>query len=200
MKIIGLTGPSGAGKSSCAAYWQANGLPAIDADRVYHSLISKTSPCTAELASAFGNSVLNSDGSINRKALAAIAFASEESTALLNDITHKFVKEQTKTLLTQYEKAGYRAVLVDAPLLFEASFDALCDFCISILAPRSSRIERIIKRDGLTQEAAEQRLNAQKCDEYYIARSRYVIINDKSTEDMLRTFSEILEKENLKLT
>lgn len=197
MKIIGLTGPSGSGKSSCARFLETVGIPTIDADKIYHKLIGTHSPCVEELVKEFGTEILNDDRSVNRKMLGAIVFAdkSKKKTIRLNEITHKFVKDETLRLIEEFRQANYRAVLVDAPLLFEAEFDRLCDFCISILAPTPVRIARIIKRDGITKEQAEARLFAQNADSYYIERAKYTVINDSDVESMTRKLKEILEKE-----
>lgn len=199
MKIIGLTGPSGAGKGVCSESLAALGFPCIDTDSVYHELIGKPSPCTQELCSAFGKGIVDENGAVDRKALAAIVFSdpSHQKNELLNRITHKYVHKETLRLLEIYKKRGDKAVAVDAPLLFEASFDKMCDFCITVLAPRTLRLERIIMRDNLSKESAEARLAAQKTDDYYTSRSKYTIINDSDKEKTLDQLKCILVTEGL---
>lgn len=197
MKILGLTGPSGSGKSSCSAVLASVGIPTIDTDLVYHELIATESPCTKELVAAFGESILNENRSIDRKALASIVFSdsSHEKVERLNAITHKYVRLKTLALIDAYKAQDCPAVAVDAPLLFEAEFDVFCDFCISVLAPKEIRLSRIMKRDNITKEQAEARLSAQKQDDYYSARSAYTVINDSDVEKMNRQIREILLKE-----
>lgn len=199
MKVIGLTGPSGAGKSCCAGFLEACGIPVIDADKIYHALIEKDSPCVRELVDVFGKEILNSNGGIDRKTLGSIVFSdtSRSKTERLNQITHKFVKEETLRLLEQFEKQGLSAVLIDAPLLFEADFHKLCDFCISVLAPQDLRLARIIARDNITAERANARLSAQKNDVYYKERSDYIVTNDSDLEGLTRQMKQIFEKEGL---
>ena len=199
IKIIGLTGPSGAGKSCCSLLFAELNFPVIDADRVYHSLIDSYSPCVQELVDAFGDGILDGNKAIDRKALGKLVFSDESRAAArrLNLITHKFVKGETLRLLDEYRGKSYRAVVIDAPLLFEADFDDFCDFCISVLAPVSVRLERIVKRDAITKEQAEARIAAQQPDEYYSSRASYTVINDTSVEDMTARIREILEKEGL---
>lgn len=197
MKIIGLTGPSGSGKSSCAAFLEGLGLPVIDADRVYHGLISSYTSCTREIVAEFGAGILDHNRAIDRKALGKIVFSdtSRQKAQRLNQITHKFVREETLRLLEGYRKTSCEAVVIDAPLLFEAEFDTFCDFCISVLAPQAVRLARIMKRDAITKEQAERRLAAQQQDEYYISRAKYTVINDSDVQNMTRQIKEILEKE-----
>lgn len=199
MKIIGLTGPSGAGKSCCASFLKSIGFPVIDADKVYHELIEKDSPCVRELIDEFGSAILDQNGGINRKVLGSIVFSdpSLRKSERLNQITHKFVKAETFRLLEHYKTQGVPAVSIDAPLLFEADFHLFCDFSISVLAPRDVRFSRIIARDNLTEEQANARLSAQKIDEYYIERSDYVITNDSGVDNLTEQMKKILEKEGL---
>ena len=199
MKVIGLTGPSGAGKSCCAGFLETCGIPVIDADKIYHALIEKDSPCVRELVDVFGKEILNSNGGIDRKKLGSIVFSdtSRAKTERLNQITHKFVKKETLRLLEQFEKQGLSAVLIDAPLLFEADFHKLCDFCISVLAPQDLRLARIIARDNITAERANARLSAQKNDVYYKERSDYIVTNDSDLEGLTRQMKQIFEKEGL---
>lgn len=199
MKIIGLTGPSGSGKSSCAQILASFGIPTVDADLVYHGLINEYSPCVEELIREFGKQILNDDRSINRKVLGEIVFSDEsrKKTSRLNQITHKFVKDETLRLIEIYKKTNPPALLIDAPLLFEAEFDRFCDFCIVVLAPKPLRKARIISRDSLSEEQAEARLAAQHPDTYYSERANYTIINDSDLENITRKLKEVLEKEQV---
>ena len=91
MLIIGITGPSGSGKGAASSYLYSKGAKVIDADAVYHSLITPPSPCIDELVSVFGKGILLDDGGIDRKSLSKLVFGDEnkEKLSLLNKITHK---------------------------------------------------------------------------------------------------------------
>ena len=199
MKVIGLTGPSGAGKSCCGAFLEKYGIPTIDADEVYHRLIGGPSECVTALRQFFGDTIVAPDGSVDRKALAAIVFGNEDSGKLqeLNRITHSYVRRETLRMLEEFRSRSCRAVVVDAPLLFEASFDAFCDFTIAVLAPLDVRRARIMARDQLTKEDADARLRAQKNDEYYSSRARHILFNDSTAEEMWSKLKEILVREGV---
>ena len=177
MLTIGLTGPSGAGKGTLASLFAAYGIPSIDTDAIYHALLVPPSECLRELAERFGDGILFPDGTLDRKILAALVFAPgrEADLADLNTITHRHVLSEVRRLLAVYKEQGKAAVLVDAPQLFESGFDAECHYILSVLAPRDIRLARIMTRDGLDEERASARLNAQKPDEFYRSHSNAVV-------------------------
>lgn len=197
MLVWGLTGPTGSGKGAvCALFAQLYGVPAIDTDAVYHQLLIPPSACLDELVAAFGASILNPDGTLNRPALSAIVFsdATREKQVKLNHITHKYVLDRSREMLADYRQAGMRAALVDAPLLYEAGFDAECDAVIAVLAPREVRMERIIERDGLSEERAVARLNMQKSDEFYTEKTDLVVINDGDMDALRQQVETLAER------
>jgi dephospho-CoA kinase len=85
-------------------------------------------------------------------------------------------------------------VAVDAPTLIESGFDLECDFVISVLAPKSDRIERIMARDSISREKAELRINAQKGDEFYISASDEILTNDGTREQLILKADGVIEK------
>ncbi len=186
-RIIGLTGPSGAGKSTVAAHFAAKGIPVIDADRVYHSLLIPPSPCLQALTEAFSPAILAADGTLDRTALSAIVFADSDAgraaLSRLNEITHRFVIEKTQELLASYHRQGYRTVVIDAPLLIEAGMHQGCDLTVCVLSPIPVRVRRLMARDGKSEAEILSRIRAQKEDDFYLANTDVVIRNDDTTTD-----------------
>ena len=162
INIIGITGPSGAGKSILCTYLAANKMPVINADEVYHSLLSKGSPCTLALADEFGHEILCPDGTPDRKKLGAIVFSSDEKLQKLNSIVLGFVIDKINEIIEELNANGEKNVVIDAPTLIESGFDKHCNTVISVLAPKKDRIERIKARDNISADAALLRVNAQK--------------------------------------
>ena len=199
MKIIGLTGPSGAGKGFCYPLFEKYNVACIDTDCVYHNLLLPHSLCVDELVLNFGKSIVDENGAIIRKNLAAIVFADNntEKLNLLNNITHKYVLSETKSMIEDYRADEKSAVVVDAPLLFESGFDSFCDFTIAVISEKKTRLKRIMKRDCISEEAALMRINAQKGDEYYISQAKYTVYNNESCENLNTQLIEILKSENL---
>jgi len=182
MLVIGLTGGSGCGKNEVAKILFERGIATIDTDSVYHGLVSSDSECTRELARAFGDDILNADGSLLRSRLAEIVFFddSERSSRmkLLGDITHRYIKVETEAFLQKEAEKAARFAVIDAPVLFESGFSDLCDTTLAVLASRKTRLMRIMARDGISEARAEARLDAQPNDDFYMSRADFVIHND----------------------
>ena len=107
MKIIGLCGGSGSGKGVVANLFLRYGIPGIDTDAVYHQLTSSKSPCLDALVSEFGAEILSDDGALDRRKLSRIVFADNSSSKMrekLNLISHKYVLDSTREILSDYEK------------------------------------------------------------------------------------------------
>ncbi len=168
MLIIGICGSSGSGKGYVCQILEAHGVKWIDTDGVYKDLTQPNAPCTNELVAHFGSEILNSDGSLNRKALAHLVFQDErasENRLALNEISHRHIRIETERLIQAYKQDGYKAVSIDAPVLFESGFDKMCDATICVTAPQEQKIERIILRDKITREQAIARLSSQLSDD-----------------------------------
>ena len=177
MKIIGLTGLTGAGKSTVAQKLMAYGCYHIDADKVARNVINNNENVKNKLKERFGDDVINPDSTINRPVLGTRAFADEQSTNDLNAITHPAVIEEIKSIIEDIEEVGYRGVIIDAIALFESGLDALCDFKVTVIAPKEIRLERIMKRDNITEEKALERINAQKDESFFTSKADFVLWN-----------------------
>ena len=183
-KIIGLTGQSGAGKSTVTEVFESYGVKAVDADTLAHMAL-KTEKCKDNLCKAFGESIFDENGEVVRKALAKLAFADKESTELLNKCTHPVIAELSKEAFKKAKLEGFKAVVFDAPTLFESGLHSMCSEVVSVIAEKELRAKRIMARDNLTYDEAMLRLNAQYPDSFYTEKSDYTIENN-STADELR--------------
>ena len=191
MLIIGITGPSGAGKGAVSEYLKTKyNFKIIDADRIYHDIISSPSPCVAELTNHFGESVLNKNGGIDRKALSRLVFGDEnkEKLLLLNKITHKYVMSEIDKAIKSHAKSGAEVTVIDAPLLIESGVNEMCDYVIAVVADKNIRANRIAKRDGINTESALLRINSQKPDSFYKENCDFLLQNNhnlKALEDFV---------------
>ncbi len=197
MKVIGLAGGSGTGKGTVCAAFEKYNITSIDTDDVYHKLTSTVdSPCLEALRSEFGESVINSDGILDRARLAKIVFAEDGALKLerLNKITHSFVLAEVRKIIGTLSDRGYDAVLVDAPLLFESGFDKECDIILCVISEKNARINRIMTRDNITRDEAVKRIDAQLDDEILIQKSDYIIYNNGTVEALERDVADIANK------
>lgn len=174
-KLVGLTGKTGAGKSTISAYLAEKGAYIIDGDIVARNVLVTEPSLIPELKNAFGE-ILNPDGTIDRKKLAATAFSSEENTRTLNSIMHPAIN---KAIHREADVAfeTHNVVVVDAAAIIESGFADECDLLLVATAPVEIRKERILKRDSISEADADIRINAQKDDEFYNSRADYVIKN-----------------------
>ena len=193
MKIIGLTGPSGAGKGLACDIFARYGIPSVNTDAVYHTLLESHTPLRDELTEAFGQDILES-GRVDRKKLAQSVFGHTDTAQrvhTLNAITHKYIMAQTWKEIKAFGERGARAAIIDAPQLFEAEIQNDCDFVVGVLAPVEQRLARVIARDGITAETAENRFSAQKDEGFYRTHCQYILESNTDTatlEQQIRHF------------
>lgn len=188
MTVIGLTGQSGAGKGTVASILKDLGIPHIDCDKIYHSLLDADSECTKALCKAFGKGILHENGSVDRKKLGAVVFTGEgheKRLAVLNSITHEFVLQECRKLLKKHDSEGFKFAIVDAPTLFESGFHKECNIILAVVAPKKTRLERIILRDNISEEKAKERFAAQKEESFFRENADYIIENSSSKDELV---------------
>lgn len=189
--IIGLTGRSGCGKSFAANFFEIKGFKIIDFDKICKSIYEPGSKCLNEVIEHFGTDILNDNGTLNRKRLAEIVFNNQEMLQKLNKITHRYIYNEAVKLKEKYKN---KHIIYDAPLLFEANLDVECDYIISILSNEKTQIERIVKRDNISEELAKKRLASQKPNNFFIERSDFYIMNNSTIEDFKKELNNVYEK------
>lgn len=183
-RIIGLTGQTGAGKSTVSEVLLQKGAAVINADELVSELYTPDSICLKTLAAQFGADILKADKSLDRPKLAQRAFADKESTKLLGEIVHPFVLTLFLEKTSQLVQNGYKCIVFDAPQLFESKANVFCDYIVSVIADKDIRLTRICKRDNISAEMAESRMNAQFSQEFFIENSDFVIENNGSEEQL----------------
>ena len=177
MKRIGITGPTGAGKTTALGALEELGAHVIDADAVYHALLAESVPLREALTARFGPGILTPAGEVDRKALGNVVFASPEALEALNVITHRFVLAEIGRQCAQAEAAGRPAAAIDAIALIESGLGETCDAVVGILAPKEVRIRRIMAREGIGEDYARRRVEAQQGDGFYRAHCGYLLEN-----------------------
>lgn len=187
--ILGLTGQTGSGKSSVRKIAEQHGFFVIDCDEVAHR-VTEGEPAKTELVRAFSDKILNGDGTLSRKKLAAAAFESRQSTELLNKTVLPIIADEIKGIINN-TKSDY--ILLDAPTLYESGIDEICSATAAVLAEEGIRRNRIIKRDNLSEQAAMLRLSAAKGDDFYKQRANRIFYNNGDFDRFLTEFSVFLK-------
>ena len=188
-RIIGLTGQTGAGKSEVSRMLAQMGLPVVSADEAARKAV-EDSEVKAMLCAAFGD-VLREDGSLDRRLTAQIAFSSPERTAQLNAITHPTI---ARLMLDEADASDGDTVVFDASQLFEAGMEVFCDCVIGVLAEPPLRLERIMRRDGLSREEAALRMSAQYDERFFIAFCDDILYNNGTEQELYTSVKELYER------
>lgn len=203
--IIGITGSSGAGKSTvCEILQNKYNAKVINADKISKQLSKKGTDYLKEIVEQFGQEILLESGELNRQKLAEIIYANPKEREKLNNCTFRYIREEIKLQIKklelkwkEYKKSEDESepiIVIDAPLLFEAELESICQFVISVISnDRKLQIQRLIQRDGITKEQAIARLEAQKTNEFYVSRSKYVIINNGSFRQVEEQIDKIFQ-------
>ena len=194
MKIIGITGGTGCGKTTALNELERRGALLIDCDAVYHRMLETDRPMLDEIEKYFPGAVI--DGKLDRKALGAVVFTDEEALRDLNIITHRHINLEIRRILREHAMNGGTLAAIDAIELFSSGLAKRCTATIGVIADREVRIDRIMRRDGISREYAMMRVNAQRPNEYFIQKCSRVLENNGSQEEFIercrKTFEEVL--------
>ena len=194
MKIIGITGGTGCGKTTALNELERRGALLIDCDAVYHRMLETDRPMLDEIEKYFPGAVI--DGKLDRKALGAVVFTDEEALRDLNIITHRHINLEIRRILREHAMNGGTLAAIDAIELFSSGLAKRCTATIGVIADREVRIDRIMRRDGISREYAMMRVNAQRPNEYFIQNCSRVLENNGSQEEFIercrKTFEEVL--------
>ena len=174
--IIGITGGTGSGKTTLLNLIKEQGGLILDCDAIYHELLQRDEAMREAIGSRFPG--VMEEGVLNRKKLGAIVFADEKALLDLNRITHSAVKQE---VLRRLETAPQLAA-IDAIGLFEGGLAELCNVTVAVTAPKEARIQRLIKRDGISEDYAGSRIRAQHDESWFRQRCDRVLENDSTPE------------------
>ena len=185
--ILGITGGTGCGKTTLLKEIEARGGLVLDCDAVYHELLTRDLELLNAIDNRFPGVVV--DKKLERKKLGAIVFADEQALMDLNAITHGAIKAEIVRRLSENPPLA----AIDAIALFEGGLAPLCHTTVAITAPRAERVARLMKRDGISYEYAENRINAQKSEDWFCQMCDHTIHNDGKAEEFREKCSEFLD-------
>ncbi len=193
VNIVGLTGQTGSGKSYVGKILEELGAYVIDCDKVTKEDDIYPEECLKLLQKTFSYDIINCMGKLDRRKLGSYAFSSKDSTKKLNEIVLPYIIARISDIIKKAVQDGKKMIILDAPTLFEAKADELCDKIIVAKADVDLRLARIIKRDDLSVEDAKKRMNAQKEEKFYTDLADF-IIDTENTESVKEQVQEIFNK------
>jgi dephospho-CoA kinase len=195
MLRVGLTGSIGVGKSFVASVFVELGCHVLDADQTAREVVMPGTPGLKALTEAFGEEILNPDGTLNRKQLGAVVFNDESQRQRLNSILHPFIIARQDEILNAWEAEDPDGIgMVDAALMIESGGYKRFDKLIVVHCRPEVQLERLMLRDKLSREEALRRINSQMPQEEKQKFADYLIDTSNGFELTRSRSVEIYQK------
>lgn len=190
--ILGLTGTFGSGKTTVAEMFRTLGARIIDADKIAREIVEPSLPAYHEIVREFGKEVVEENGHLNRQKIRNIIFKDPEKRKRLNEIMHPKIREVEMELLNQWKNEPL--VVLNVPLLLENKLERYVDKVVVVSIDNQTRIERLKKREPISEEEIHRILASQLSDEEKIARADFVIDNSKSLKETFQQVQQIIKQ------
>jgi len=196
---VAVTGGAGSGKTSVCNRLKELGVKVISADEMAREAVAPGSEALTKIVRYFGDTVLLSDGTLNRKTLRRMIIDDGEARFALERFLHHEIIELIHKNVVSAEKEGCRMVVIEVPLLFELDMKERFDWVVVVSADKELRVKRLMERDQTSRDAAEDLINVQMPDEDKIGRADYVVRNEDSIEKLVDSV-DVLFKNLTKIT
>jgi dephospho-CoA kinase len=180
---VALTGGIATGKSHVRGWFEREGVPTIDSDVLARQAVAPGTPGLAAVADRFGPDVLDETGALNRRAMASIVFRDAAARRDLEAIVHPAVRHATDSWFATLDRQQHPFAIADIPLLYEAGRARDFDRVIAVLCDSATQLQRLMRRDSLSEIEARQRIAAQWPLEEKRRRADYIIETDGSYEE-----------------
>jgi len=190
--IIGLTGNIASGKSTVTKMFLERNIIVLDADKISRELLKKDNKAYYQVIEKFGTEVLMADKELNRELLKKIIFADNAKKVMLEAIIHPLVKQEILERITLLKKEPI--IVLDIPLLFEAGYQNICQIIITVYTKKTVLIKRLLKRDKINKELAEEIFVSQMAPEKKKDLSDYLIDNSDSLTNTKHQLLNILKE------
>lgn len=194
MRIIGLTGGIACGKSTVTNILLNNNIKVIDADKIAHRALEPFTSVWYKIIGRFGNDLDMQDRIIDRKKLGNIIFNNEEARNDLNDIMHPYIKKEIETLIEFVGNCNEKVVVLDIPLLIETGWQEYCDEVWVVNVSEEKQLQRLMDRNGLTEEQAKARISSQMPLSQKITYADVIIDNNGDVENTVKQVTNLCKK------
>lgn len=198
MLKVGLTGSIGCGKSSLSNILKKYDIPIIDAD-IKGREIYENKELLRDIEKNFGSSVINKDGTLNRKNLGKIVFNDDYKLEKLNSLTHPVIQNMIKDDLNKYEKFGKKIAVVDAALLIEAGFMNMLDTLVVVTCSEEVQLQRVVLRDNCSEEDAMARIKSQMPQDEKVKYAEFVVDNSGTIEHLEKEAEKLIKSLEAKI-
>ena len=192
-KILGITGGIASGKSTVTEFLRQKGFQVVDADAVVHQLQKPGGRLYQVLVEHFGEKILFENGELNRLLLASLIFSNPEEQEWSKRTQGEIIREELAALRNQFAQTE-ALFFMDIPLLFEQDYASWFDETWLVYVNRDVQLERLMKRDQISKEAAESRLNSQWPLERKISLSSHSLDNNGNQEQLIAQVVQLLEE------
>ena len=192
-KIIGITGGIASGKSTVTEFLRQKGFQVVDADAVVHQLQKPGGRLYQVLVEHFGEKVLLENGELNRPLLASLIFSNPEEQEWSKRTQGEIIREELAALRNQFAQTE-ALFFMDIPLLFEQNYASWFDETWLVYVNRDVQLERLMKRDQISKEAAESRLNSQWPLERKISLASHSLDNNGNQNQLIAQVVQLLEE------
>jgi len=192
-KIIGITGGIASGKSTVTEFLRQKGFQVVDADAVVHQLQKPGGRLYQVLVEHFGEKVLLENGELNRPLLASLIFSNPEEQEWSKRTQGEIIREELAALRNQFAQTE-ALFFMDIPLLFEQNYASWFDETWLVYVNRDVQLERLMKRDQISKEAAESRLNSQWPLERKISLASHSLDNNGNQEQLIAQVVQLFEE------
>ena len=194
MLRIALTGGIATGKTHVRRRFETLDIDTVDADTLVHEALGPRSSLTASIARRFGDEVIASDGSVDRRRLGERVFADQEARKDLERLLHPSVYAAITEWFAARARAGKSLGIADIPLLYETGHEDDFDAVIVVACDADEQVRRVMARDGLSADAARQRLAAQMPIDDKVKRADFAIWTGGTLADTDRHVDELAQQ------
>jgi dephospho-CoA kinase len=190
--LLGVTGGIASGKTTVANMLRELGAPIIDFDLIARLVVEPGKPAWKEIVEYFGKQVLKKDNSLDRKKVSKIVFRDMEKRKKLEGFTHPRIHEEFVKQVDEIAKKNPNAIIqVAIPLLIELNLQYMFHKTLVVYIPQEKQIERLIERDGISEDEAKNILKAQLPIDEKVGYADFVINNEKSLEETKRQVEDL---------
>jgi len=187
---IGLTGGIGSGKSAACEIFSELGVPVIDADNIAHSLVKPGMPAFKEIIKMFGNEVISSDGTLDRKIIRNSIFANQIDRKKLEDLLHPAVYRE---IAVQVETINSKYCIISIPLLLETDASKTVDRILVIDAPRELQLERALNRDKTNKSDIDAIIDSQISRKDRLSAADDIVDNKGDIDNLRKRIRDLHE-------